>query len=591
MKEIIDPIVGLVFAIYSSPGAYALLLGSGVSRSAKIPTGWEIVLDLVTKYAKLSNEEIKGDPASWYQEKFGEEPEYSKLLKNLAKTSTERNRLLRSYFEPTEEEREEGDKAPTQAHKAIAELVRDGFVKIIITTNFDKLVELALQDVGITPVVISTPDSAEGALPVAHSKCTIIKVHGDYLDTRIKNTPDELASYDPRVDDLLDRIFDEYGLIVCGWSAEWDIALRDAISRCKSRRFTFWWTHRGSLGRAAKELIALKQAEVIQIQDADRFFEELGQKIAALKETAKVRHPLSTNLAIATVKRYLSKPSPRISLHDFVNQETETLYDQLTIEHFPAQDPHPSNPDIAARVRKYESIVSVVQSILMTGCFWGDEGDVSLWVNTIDRVANPKDYNSGYPVWMKMSRYPALLLLYAGGLAAIANNNLNTVSALFAGPKVDKGPNEKAAIILVNAWSVMETKDGQCLPGMKGRYAPVSDHLHRVLREPLQPFIADAEKYTSIFDRFEYLLGLAYADLSEETGEERRGPVGSYGWRYRDRDFKSTIMGQIKTEVEGVGDSWPFISHGLFNGSIERFWEVKTAFDKFVMRVRDRWAW
>jgi hypothetical protein len=69
-------------------------------------------------------------------------------------------------------------------------------------------------------------------------KCTIIKVHGDYLDTRIKNTPDELASYEPALDRVLDRVFDEFGLIICGWSAEWDTALGSAIERCPNRRFT-----------------------------------------------------------------------------------------------------------------------------------------------------------------------------------------------------------------------------------------------------------------------------------------------------------------------------------------------------------------
>ena len=67
-----------------------------------------------------------------------------------------------------------------------------------------------------------------------HNACTIVKVNGDYLDSRIKNSEAELASYDStRIDALLDRTFDEYGLVVCGWSAEWDSGLRMAIERTK----------------------------------------------------------------------------------------------------------------------------------------------------------------------------------------------------------------------------------------------------------------------------------------------------------------------------------------------------------------------
>ena len=50
---IIDPITSLAFSVYENKGVYALLLGSGVSRSAFIPTGWEITLDLVRRVAKL----------------------------------------------------------------------------------------------------------------------------------------------------------------------------------------------------------------------------------------------------------------------------------------------------------------------------------------------------------------------------------------------------------------------------------------------------------------------------------------------------------------------------------------------------------
>src|SRR5208282_2547101 len=115
-------------------------------------------------------------------------------------------------------------KMPMPAHKAVAELVSGGYVRVIVTTNFDRLLEQALQERGIAPTVISTADQAQGALPLVHTNCTIIKVNGDYLDTRIKNTSSELGSYDQRIHTLLDRVFDEYGLIVCGWSATWDTA-------------------------------------------------------------------------------------------------------------------------------------------------------------------------------------------------------------------------------------------------------------------------------------------------------------------------------------------------------------------------------
>ena len=241
----LDPINSLSFSVQSNKGVYAVLLGSGVSRAAGIPTGWEITLELVRKVAALQGEVCEPDPASWYVGKTGRQPDYSELLDLVARTPAERQQLLREYWEPTEAEREDSLKLPTKAHHAIAGLVKDGYVRVIITTNFDRLTELALQEVGVQPAVLSTAGHILGAVPLTHAPCTVIKVHGDYLDTRMLNTPAELAAYPAELNALLDRVFDEYGLIVCGWSAEWDVALRAAISRAPARRYNTYWASRG----------------------------------------------------------------------------------------------------------------------------------------------------------------------------------------------------------------------------------------------------------------------------------------------------------------------------------------------------------
>jgi len=92
----IDPLLSLAFSIYSNEGGYASLVGSGMSRSAGIPTGWEIMIDLLRKMAQLTGENCEPDPAAWYMETFADEPNYSKMLDSLAKTSAERQRLNRT---------------------------------------------------------------------------------------------------------------------------------------------------------------------------------------------------------------------------------------------------------------------------------------------------------------------------------------------------------------------------------------------------------------------------------------------------------------------------------------------------------------
>ncbi len=87
----IDPLTSLAFTIHSNPGTYAVLLGSGVSTGAGIPTGWSIVLDLIRRLAQLEGEKPGDDELEqWYTDTHGSAPEYTVLLEALTKTPAER---------------------------------------------------------------------------------------------------------------------------------------------------------------------------------------------------------------------------------------------------------------------------------------------------------------------------------------------------------------------------------------------------------------------------------------------------------------------------------------------------------------------
>ncbi len=89
-------------------------------------------------------------PVQWYYTKYNEQPDYSKLLDAIARSPEERQQLLAAYFEPSDEERENGLKLSTASHRAIATLVASGYVRVIVTTNFDRLIERAIEEAGVT---------------------------------------------------------------------------------------------------------------------------------------------------------------------------------------------------------------------------------------------------------------------------------------------------------------------------------------------------------------------------------------------------------------------------------------------------------
>lgn len=595
----IHPLLSLAFSLASSPGVYALLLGSGVSRTAQIPTGWEIILDLTRQLARLEGAGELDDPERWYMERFGELPSYSRLLAMVAPSPAERQQLLKRYFEPTDAERAVGSKTPTAAHRAIAELVAGGAIRVVITTNFDRLLEQALEAAGIVPVVISSADGASGALPTQHARCTVIKLHGDYLDPRIRNTDDELATYDDVMNRLLDRVFDDHGLVVCGWSGDWDVALRAAIERCPSRRFTTYWMSRGALSDRAQQLITRRQGQTIAIAGADQAFQELAEKVRAIKEHNQP-HPLSAPLAVASLKQYLSEDRHRIRLHDLVMNETERVYGQIGEELFPVQGGQgfatneAFNAELLRQVRSYEALTDILGAMFITGCFWSEPHHDHLWAKSASRVANPPDVRGQVSTALvNLRRYPAVLLLYAGGIASIAADRYHTLKALLTHAHIREEygrPGDHPVALVLYPGALLEQSIAQRLPGMEGHYTPMSDWLFATLREPLREIAPDDRLYERLFDRFEYLLALVHTDLDGQSNGPGRfsAPLGCFSWRYRrEPQYISRI---IQQEIESQQQAWLPLQAGLFGGSLERLRAVKAEFDDWLARATGRWC-
>nr|WP_298671618.1 hypothetical protein [uncultured Prevotella sp.] len=100
----------LSVSMYTNKGAYALLLGSGISVPAHIKSGWGIEEELIKMIAITNGVSEAPDWHNWYKIKYNEKATYTSLLSRLVKTSTERVQLMRPFFEPSEGEKELGYK-------------------------------------------------------------------------------------------------------------------------------------------------------------------------------------------------------------------------------------------------------------------------------------------------------------------------------------------------------------------------------------------------------------------------------------------------------------------------------------------------
>ena len=581
----INPIESLAVSMQSQPGVYALLLGSGVSSGAGIMTGWQITLDLVRKLAASQQEDVGDDPASWYESKYGELPNYSRLLEALAKYPIERQNLLRPYFEPNDAERADGVKIPTVSHRAIAELVKNGYIRVIITTNFDKLLEQALRDHGVEPTVLDSPDNVRGALPLAHIENCVFKIHGDYLDSEIRNTPDELASYPESYDDLLDRIFDEYGLVVCGWSSESDEALAAAMSRSTTRRFTTFWTKKDELNERATKIAAHREATIIDIATADDFFQESNEKVKILQEYGRDSE-LSTASAVSVLKTVLQDPSQQIRHTDLVRDVVGNLASVLSqIPIGPPDAPLPNGSNLNDRIVAYENLSSTLRAMAPIAGRWASETYANIWREALRQIATV-DAKMWNDVWFNLHMYPALLTMYGFCVGAIAGRNLDMVGSLLRTQVM--GPTGEP----LSFYSVLGDVQSNLLYSFRGRLplngyeqsrTPVSDRIHDVLRSNTEQILVSTRDYSLIFDEFEILLTMGYATQFPDVSYW--GPVGRYVYRYADRE---RVLTKIRTSIETEGVESPYLVSGMFGETADECFANIAKFNDFADVARFR---
>lgn len=452
-------------------------------------------------------------------------------------------------------------------------MVKDGYIKVIVTTNFDRLLEMALATVGILPDVISTADQIKGALPLIHSKCTILKINGDYMDTRIKNTITELSSYDEAMNKYLSRVLDEFGLIICGWSGEWDTALKDNIFRCESNRFTTYWLQKGQLTDSAQRIIAFKHAQVINIESADSFFEKLQDNLISLDDLSMRQDPLSIDVACATLKRLLPDTKNIIKINDLIMDECKRVINK--VEHL-NWSVTPDKDTIRQKIEQIENICKPILFLASLGCYWGNNSYNNLWAELFLQLSDIK-CSSSYEIWENISNYPCLMVMYIILISCIKSDNyellyiiLNNVKS----NKVSRYEPPKAISTFIYPQKVIDTDIcNEAIFNGEQKFVPVSERLFDVLREPSLQIINSENDYADLFDKAEFFYAVNYwynraADkTSDNKFESSWAPIGRFRYKLYERwNWENAF----NTELS-VGSEWSAIKYGFFAKSINNF--------------------
>lgn len=226
-----------------NPARRAWLLGAGASAAANVPTGTHMIREfkarLFSDALNLPLREIDtGDPlwveridahfaASGTLPPSGDPDEYAAAFEAAYPDEADR----RIYID-----NKVADARPSYGHRVLASLVATGQANCIFTTNFDPLVENAVavaRDLATgspRPLTVASIDSADRALRcVAESDWPLLgKLHGDFKESRLKNTSDELQHQDASLRAAVVECAHRFGLIVVGYSGR-DRSVMDSL--------------------------------------------------------------------------------------------------------------------------------------------------------------------------------------------------------------------------------------------------------------------------------------------------------------------------------------------------------------------------
>jgi len=316
----INQIIPLSYNLADGKKKYVLFCGAGVSKDAGIPTGWDILLETLRHIRAQedgkSKEYTDKEMEAYYEKNF-KDSTYSEIIESLFPSREEQREFLEKLFE---------NKAPGRAHKLIAEWVKAGLIRFIITTNFDSSIEHSLDDAGLRGKYSVITDGAQ----VLRSKpwnlvenCRIYKVHGTIEQGVIKNTKKDLEKLDADLEkDLLDLI-ERHGVIVLGYAGNKDDkAVMDCFHRRRFKGYTLYWTvYDNQINDNVKELVERQDGRFIHIQSASDFLEEVLNRVEIARRGTE-----QTSEAVAQVRfKNLITSGSDIEIKQTIDEERRKL--------------------------------------------------------------------------------------------------------------------------------------------------------------------------------------------------------------------------------------------------------------------------
>jgi tetratricopeptide (TPR) repeat protein len=254
---------------------FSFFLGAGASVQSGIPTAGEMQADfcrrIIQEQCPENCTDLKQQQAwlaqqPWYVEASKGGNLYSALFEMYEQK--ERGRQL--YIEQMIE-----GKKPSFGYVVLANLMARSYVNTVVTTNFDDLIYNACaMFTNIRPVVYAYGGMISD-LRITDPRPKILKLHGDYLYSKLKNSRSELSEQDPNMSRHVSILLNEYGLVVAGYSG-CDKSIMDLLRKLPSNNDLYWCGRAGSpMPESVRTLLLDVGGTYVEIENFDQMMNEI----------------------------------------------------------------------------------------------------------------------------------------------------------------------------------------------------------------------------------------------------------------------------------------------------------------------------
>jgi uncharacterized caspase-like protein len=290
-----------------------------------------------------------------------------------------------------------------------------------------------------------------------------------------------------------------------------------------------------------------------------------------------------------TLKGLIATSSEKIRLDDYISGLIRHAAEGLSPDKFSTGDPL-TNEEFASRLQRYETAIADLEIAAILLARWAEPGQISLLERIFSRLAEVDKPQAGLVAWVRLAWYPMLLLMYAAGISALAARRYDALRAALLTPVYSEQSRNSQKLLPVTQTvidNVTEASDlFKRLPEMERKYVPRSEYIFTRLQPVIEDQLFVGRSYEALFDEFEILLALTYADFrAGDSLAHVWGPPGRFGWKERGRFGEDKVYSEFVKRAVSQGDRWEPLREGFFNNSAKRFADLTEAYSQLLARI------